>query len=170
MKLLYAIIVILGAYIGKAQPQAAQIEQGIVAPFSSDMPEMKPERFIDITKAWAHAFTRSEGGYDASNVSGNTITISAFKRNAFRYQNTGETVENKIRYSLVITFTPNSYTLKFVISDIYGDNDVLLKYKLPDYYKSDGTLKDGYDGLETSLRATVDDVVQSHYTYVANYK
>jgi len=170
MKLLYAIVIILDTYTGWAQPQKAQVSQGVVEPFSSTMPEMKPERFIDITKAWAHAYTSAGGGYDANDITGNTITISAFKRNAFSYQNTGETVENKIRYSLVISFTANSYTLKFVVSDIYGENDVLLKYKLPDYYKSDGTLKDGYDGLETSLRATIDDVVQSHYSYLANYK
>lgn len=170
MKLLYAIAILLGTYAAQAQPQKAQITQGVIEVFSSNIPVMKPERFIDITKAWAYAYTRAEGGYDASNVTGNTITISAFKRNAFRYQNTGETVENKIRYSIEISFTANSYTLKFIVSDIYGENDVLLKYKLPDYYKGDGTLKEGYDGLETSLRATVDDIVQSHYSYLANYK
>ncbi len=139
MKILVAAACLISLFVN-AQPQPAQIVRGTISPFSTSMPSMLPERFIDITKAWAYAYTRPESGYDATNVSDNSITISAMKRNAFRYQNTGDVVENKIRYSLIISFTSNSYTVKFVVNEIYGDNDVLLKYKLPDYYKSDGSL------------------------------
>ncbi|KOS06246.1 hypothetical protein AM493_09540 [Flavobacterium akiainvivens] len=170
MKWLAVITCLVSAISMRAQPAEAQVSNRGIEPFETAMPAMLPERFIDITKAWAQAFTRKDGGYTASDVTANSITISAFKKNAFRYQNTGETVENKIRYSLVISFTQSSYTLKFVVSDIYGDNDVLLTYKLPNYYKPDGTLKEGYDGLETSLKATINEIVQSHYSYVVNYK
>jgi hypothetical protein len=153
-----------------AQPPEMEVTRGQFTAFTVSMPAMPQEKFIEINKAWAHGFTRRSGDFDASNVTGSSITISALKRNAFRYQNVGETVEVKIRYSLEITFTGNSYTLKFVVNDLYGDNDTLLDYKLPDYYKADGTLKDGYDGLESSLEDTVNEIVQSHYDYIVNYR
>jgi hypothetical protein len=152
-----------------AQPAAADVSQQGITPFTTAMPAMLPERFIDITKAWANAYTGSQG-YDAYNISNSSITISSVKRNAFRYQNAGETIENKISYNLIINFNSSSYTLQFVVDEIYGENGEALKYKLPDFYKSDGTLKDGYEGLDKTLETTVNDIVQSHYSYILNYK
>jgi hypothetical protein len=170
MKLLYCTLTCFAMCIAYGQPPAAEVSRNGIAPITTSIPTLLPERFISITKSWAQAFTRPKGGYDASNVSSNTITISAFEKNGFSYQNTGERIDNKIRYSLVITFTPNSYTVQFVVDDIYGDNNIALTYKLADYYKPDGSLKDGYEGLETSLEATINDIVQSHYSYIVNYK
>lgn len=166
MKLLPALALLFTLSI-TAQPAPANVSQRGVEAFTATMPAMQPGRFTELTKAWANAYTG--GSYDATSVTGSSITISAVKRNAFRYRNTSETVENKISYSLVMEFTSNSYTLKFLVEDIYGDNDVLLKYRLPDFYKSNGELKDGYDGLEKSLEATINDIVQSHYDYLVNY-
>ncbi|RYF97109.1 MAG: hypothetical protein EOO00_01015 [Chitinophagaceae bacterium] len=163
MRRLTAILCFFAGLQLHAQAPSPKLQQGIFEPVTATIPAMDSGRFIDITKAWANSFTRREEGYDASNVTTGSINISATKRNAFRYQNTGEPVDNKIRYTLQITFTQTSYTLKFVVNDIYGDGNNLLDYKLPDYYNSNGTLKDGYQGLEQSLQRTVNDIVASYH-------
>ncbi|MES2484755.1 MAG: hypothetical protein V4581_02250 [Bacteroidota bacterium] len=152
----------------KAQAPKTQLQRGSFESVTATMPPMLPEKFIDNTKAWAHTFTRTAGGYDATNVTGNTITISALKRNAFRYQNAGETVENKVGYSLEITFNTTSYTIKYIVNDIYGDNDTLLEYKLPDYFTSNGKLKEGYNGLIKSMEATANETLESFHDYITN--
>jgi hypothetical protein len=170
MPRLYSILCFLVLANSYAQAPVVTLQNGVFDAVTVSIPTMKPEKFVDITKAWAQSFTRNEGGYDASNITANTITVSALKRNAFRYQNVGEVVENKIRYSLEISFTATGYTVKFVVNDIYGDNDNLLDYKLPDYYTSGGSLKEGYDGIEQTIQKTATDIIQSHYDHILNYR
>jgi len=168
MKQLLTIVCCFILAAAKAQAPKTQLQRGSFTSVTAAMPAMLPEKFIDNTKAWAHDYTRTSGGYDATNVTGNSITISALKRNAFRYQNAGETVENKVGYSLEITFNTSSYTIKYIVTDIYGDNDTLLEYKLPDYYTSNGTLKDGYSGLIKSMEATANETLESFHDYITN--
>jgi len=167
---LLVILFVISAGMAYGQPPEMEVTRNGFSPITMRVPAMAADKFVEVTKAWAGSFTNREGGYDAKNITGNTITISALKRNAMRYQNVGQTVENKIRYNLEITFTATSYTVRFVVVDIYGDNDTLLDYRLPDYYKSDGTLKDGYRGLDTSLETTANNIVQSYHDFIINYR
>lgn len=150
-----------------AQPQMEMQPYGF-DPIKIDAPPMNSEKFIELTQNWAMEYNRREGRYDITGVSSNTVTVSAYKNRAFYYRNLGEAFEHKIRYSIDLTFNGSTYTLNFKVIDIYS-NDKLLEYKIPDYFKSDGKLKDGYAEIEQSLESTVNEIVRSHYNFLANF-
>ncbi len=151
----------------------AQIEMELTPagfePVSVVIPATPTEKLVELSKAWALEYNIRKEGADITNVSDNTITISAYRNNAFFYRNNGVPYEHKIRYTMKLDFTPGGYTLFFTIVDIYH-NDVLLEYKIPDYFTSEGKLKDGYNGLDESLLKTVNGIVNSHYNYLINFR
>lgn len=150
-----------------AQPQIELQPYGF-DPVEIDLPAMNSEKFIELTKNWAMEYNRREGRYDITGVSSNTITVSAFKRKAFFYRNLGETFEHKIRYKMDLTYNGSTYTLGFTVIDIYS-NDELLQYKIPNYFNSNGKLKDGYGELKQSLETNVNNLIRSHYNFLVNF-
>ncbi|WP_297333199.1 hypothetical protein [Flavobacterium sp.] len=134
-----------------------------------DIPATSNEKLISLTKNWAQDYNRTQEGSDISNVTQNSITITAYKKNAFNYGNRGENFYHKIKYDIRFEFNQSSYTVSFNITEIYLD-DVLLEYKLPDYFTSEGKLKDGYNTLDVTLEDTVNDIVNSHYDFIMNYR
>ena len=154
----------------KAQPPLMELHSNGFDPVEVSIPSIPVELFIKATDTWAYEYNRLKSPVDVTNVTANTITISAYKKNAFYYRNRGEAFFYKIHYTMTITFHVNSYTLDFKVGDIYTDGDVLVEYKLPDYFTSSGKLKDGYNMLDESLQKTVNDIVNSHYNFIIKYQ
>jgi hypothetical protein len=139
------------------------------APVTVPFPPTPAERLIEMTQSWANEFNRREEGFDATNITANTITITANKENAFFYRNRGEAFDHEIRYEMQLTFNEDSYNLNFVIIEIYS-RDRLLESDISDFFTSEGRLKEGYDELERSLETTVNNIVRSHYNYMNNFR
>jgi hypothetical protein len=157
-----------------AQPPRMELTPNGFDPIEVTIPSTPNEKLIEVTKAWAAEYNKvgrlGDRGYDAIDVTANSITISAFKKNAFYYRERGESFEHKINYSMKITFNQSSYTVAFKVNRIYGDSDVELEYNIPNYFTSAGKLKEGYTGLEESLEVTVNTIVTDHYNFIKNYK
>lgn len=157
------------AGVAIAQPQMVLMPYGF-DPVEVQIPSIAPEKFIELSKSWAAEFNRNQKGYDASDVTSNSLTISAYKKNAFFYRNLGDTFQYTIRYTMKLTVYDTYYKLAFTITDIYADDNVLINYKIPDYFTSSGQLKDGYSDIKPSLEKTVNYIVASHYNAIANYR
>jgi hypothetical protein len=151
--------------LAQAQPPRLELTPGGFEPVSIPFPATPTEKLIELTQNWAAEFNRREDGFDVTNVTANSITITANKDNAFYYRERGEAFDFKIRYAIEIIFTDSGYNLRFSVPEIYAD-DKRIDYTLPDYFTSDGRLKEGYDELERSLEATVNNIVTAHYNYI----
>lgn len=149
-----------------AQPPVMEVHANGFDPIEVNIPSIPVELFMKATDTWAYEYNRLKSPVDVINTTANSITIRAYKKNAFFYRNRGEAFYYKIRYTMTITFHGNSYTIDFKVGDIYTDGDVLVKYKLPDYFTSSGKLKDGYEMLDKSLQKTVNDIANSHYDFI----
>lgn len=156
--------------IAKAQAPILELTPKGFDIVEATIPDIPNDKAIELSKAWASDTNRMKKGYDASQVTPNSMVISAFKKNAFFIRNKGETFNYTIQYSMKLSFQTNSYTLHFVVNDIYTDDDVLVKYKLPDYFTAEGDLKDGYETIKPSLERTVNDIVTSYHNFLMNYR
>lgn len=153
-----------------AQPPEMELTPRGFDPVEATIPSTASEKLIELSKAWASSMNRNTKGYDASNVTVNSMVITAFKKNAFFIRSKGESFNYNINYSIKLSFHGNYYTLHFVVNDIYTDQDTLVRYKIPDYFDADGNLKDGYDNLKPSLERTVNELIQSYHNYIVNYR
>jgi len=169
MPKLFSLLCLFTCIAVYAQPMAELTPRGF-EPLESAIPSMPAEKFIELSKSWATEFNRKQKGADVSNVTTNGMTITAFKKNAFFFRNKGEMFEYTIQYSMKLTFSNKSYTVKFTVNDIYADDDTLVQYKLPDYFDSSGELKEGYADLKPSLERTVNGIFASHYNFIVNFK
>lgn len=169
MQKLLCIVCLFIAGIAIAQPQMVLMPYGF-DPVEVQIPSISQEKFIELSKSWAAEFTRGQKGYDVSDVTSNSLTITAYKRNAFFYRNLGETFQYTIRYSMKLSSYDTYYKLVFTVTDIYANDDVLINYKIPDYFSSSGQLKDGYSDIKPSLEKTVNYIVASHYSAIASFK
>ena len=163
------ILLLIGA-MAAAQPKLMQLQPYGFEPIEVAIPATPNEKLVEVTNSWAQEYNRREDGADITEVTANSITISAFKKNGFFYRNRGEAFEHRIRYTMKFTFYENGYNLVFTVNDIYVDNNVLLEYKLPDYFNSEGKLKEGYENIKPSLENTVNAIVQSHYDFLIHFR
>jgi len=174
MPKLYSLFCLLVFGFTSAQPPKMILNAGGFKAIDVSIPATKPEKLVSLTKTWATERERrridQDKGYDFTDVTNNTITVTGFKKNAFYYTNLGEQFEHRIEYTMKLTFYENHYTLAFNVTQIYIDNNVPVQSTLADYFKGDGTLKEGYTNLDTSLEATVNTIVQSHYDTLMNYR
>ena len=170
----YSLFIILISCIASAQPPKMELGAGGFDPIDVSIPATKPEKLVSLTKTWALERQRrridQDKGYDFTDVTDNTITVTGFKKNAFYYTNLGEQFEHRIQYTMKFTFYENRYTLLFTVTQIYTDNNTPVQSSLTDYFKSDGTLKEGYTNLDISLETTVNAIVQSHYEALMNFR
>lgn len=169
MQKLHLFLCLCIASVTMAQPQMELKPYGF-DPVEVEIPSITPEKFIELSKSWAATFNRNQKGYDVSDVTSNSLTITAYKRNAFFYRNLGDSFQYAIRYTMKLTVHATSYTLIFTVTDIYANDDVVINYKIPDYFLPSGQLKDGYDDLRPSLEKTVNDIVTSHYNAIVNFR
>jgi hypothetical protein len=61
-----------------AQPQMVLMPYGF-DPVEVQIPAISQEKFIELSKSWAAEFNRNQKGYDVSDVTSNSLTISAYK-------------------------------------------------------------------------------------------
>jgi len=170
----YSFLLIFISLVAYAQPPKLKLGPGGFDAIDVKIPTSKPEKLVSVTKTWAVERDRrnidQEKGYDFTDVSDNTITVTGFKKNAFFYNSLGEQFEHRIQYTMKFTFYENRYTMLFTVTQIYTDNNVPVQSALPDYFTGDGILKEGYRNLDTSLENTVNNLVQSHYDALINFR
>lgn len=150
-----------------AQPPVIELQPYGFDPIVIMIPDTSNDKLIELSKEWAAKYNNE--GADVTGVTGNSMVISALKRNAFYYRNNGVPYEHMIQYTLKLVFSQNSYKLVFSVDDIYHD-DVLLKYKIPDYFDDEGDLKEGYEQIKPSLESTVNNIIKSHYNFLINFR
>lgn len=164
------IVLFFAAALLNAQPPKVELQPYGFDPVEIQIPATSNEKLLELSQNWAIEYNRTRNGHDITNVTDNSMTITAFKQNAFYYRNRGDAFDHRIKYEMDISFNRDRYTLTFKVTEIYLNNDKLIEYKIPDYYTSDGKLKDGYDGLENSLEVTVNDIIRSHYNFIVNFR
>ena len=168
-KLLYVFLLV--GFTAIAQPARLEMVAGAFAPVTARIADTPSDKFLDMTRNWAEEFNRRQGSsYDISGVTENSVTVSAYKKNAFFYRNKGEPFDFRIRYDMKIDFTRTEYTVTFTVKEIYGKNDEVIQSTIGDYYTSDGSLKEGFADVEKSLEATVNNIVTSHYNFIKNFR
>lgn len=153
----------------RAQPPRLELRPGGFDAIDVPLPDVNAEKMLELTQNWAAEFNRREDGFDVTNLTANTITITANKENAFYYRDRGQAFDHEIRYEMQITFDNNSYAVNFVVNEIYQNNK-RIEYTLPDYFTRNGRLKEGYEEIEKSLEATANNIVQSHYNFLVNFR
>lgn len=168
LRLLYMFLLL--PVVTLAQPSLELGPSGF-APITVSIPATPNDKFIELTRSWAQEYNRGNNrGYDITDVTDNSITITSYKKNAFYYRDRGESFNHSIGYTMKLDFAEGSYTVAFSVNDIYVDNDKLLNYKIPDYFTDEGRLKDGYTALDTSLEKNVNEIVMSHYNFLLNFR
>ncbi len=166
-KLIVIVCIMLSAIVGAQPPQVTLSPSGF-DPVDVSVPAMPNERFIDLSKNWAlESYKR--GGYDITEVTANSLTISATERNAFFYRNKGEGFDHDVRYDMKITFYGNRYTAQFIVKQIFADN-IQIKSTLGDFFDSNGNPKEGFNDVKPSMEFTVNKVLRSYYNFVTNFR
>lgn len=155
-----------------AQPPRLELQPNGFDPVEVSIPATPNEKLLELSENWAMEFNRRNDtdGYDISNVTPNSMTIGAFKERSFYYTNRGEAFDHKIKYEMRLIFDSDRYTVTFMVTDIYLDDNVRIEYTIPDYFTSRGKLKEGYEQLESSLEETVNNIVQSHYNFIIDFR
>jgi len=168
MKRILQLFLIFHAFAGFGQIKVEVTSNGINPnSITEKLPAMTDERFIELTQMWAPEF--SSGEFDITEVTENSITIDAFRDNAFLYRNKGETFFHKIKYQLNVSKNGNAYTSSFKILEIYA-NKVLLKSTISDYFLSNGNLKEGFEEVKPTLERSVNIILNSFDSYLKNTK
>lgn len=169
MKFIFFIFFLFSFNFIQGQPKTELTLDGFTH-VTFSMPVISGEKFIELTKHWAVSFNKNNEGGETTEISGNSVTVHAYRKNAFFYRNKGETFYYKIGYSIRFDFSENDYTASFVVKDIYTDRDVLIQSTLNDYYTSEGIVKEGFEDVKISIETTVNKILQSHYNFIINYK
>jgi hypothetical protein len=146
-----------------AQQALEMTPQGF-APITLDSPSKPLEKLIEAATAWAPYYNKK--GYDVYDVSANSITIDAWKDNAYFYRNLGERYDYNIKYSLKVVFNADkTYTLTFAVKDIYAKK-VLVQTTVADFFTPDGKLKEDFLEVKPSLENTADKIVKSFAEFI----
>ncbi|WP_447636301.1 hypothetical protein [Flavobacterium microcysteis] len=167
MKFYFSILLIFTTVISNAQARMELTPKGFDPnPIRGSLPFMTNEKFINGTQLWIQEFSRGES--DISEVTENSLTIDAFRDNAFFYRNLGNTFYQKVRYRIKLSKEGNEYVLSFQITEIYA-NKTLLNSGITDYFKPDGKMKDGFEEVKPSIEKTVGIILNSYHRYITNY-
>lgn len=122
------------------------------------------EDLMALADNWGYFYNKK--GHDTYDVTTNSMTIDAMRKNAFYFMNVGQQVVFKIKYSLKIEFADNKCILKFSVKEIYN-NDKVIQSTIADYFTPDGKLKEGYEEVKPSLEKTANDILQSFANYIS---
>lgn len=165
MKKLLAIMLLFVSTVLSAQITVELTPAGF-EPVSVERPERPLEKLIEITKAWPVSYNRnSDYGYDVYNVTENSLSIDAYRENAFYYRNRGEVYQHRIRYTIDVEFAAEVYTLKFSIKEIYYGN-TLTKLSVANFFAPDGRLKEDYEEVKPSLEYSANQMLNSLAQYI----
>lgn len=168
MKICLSLLFVFTVLISKAQVKVELTPRGFEPnPIVGSLPSMTDEKFIEGTQMWAQEF--SQGEADISEVTANSLTIDAFRDNAFFYRNLGDTFYHKVKYRIKIFKEGNRYSLSFQVTEIYAMK-TLLKSSITDYLKADGNPKDGFQDVKPSIEKTVGIILDSYSRYISNFR
>ena len=167
MKNLYLFIFLFTAILSQAQSKSELLPNGTFPPVQENIKPMTSEKFIDGTNLWIGEFARGE--YDITEVTENSLTIDAFRDNAFIYTNRGESFPHKVKYQLKISKNGNTYSANFRVTEIHTKK-VILESSMADYFTSEGKLKEGFEEVKPTMDRTVNIILGSFYRYISNYR
>ncbi|NBL66030.1 hypothetical protein GV828_12550 [Flavobacterium sp. NST-5] len=132
-------------------------------PVTENIPLMSNEKFMDITRLWIEEFTRGTG--TVSELTTNSLTLDAYRDNAFYITNLGETFYYKVRYQLKIAKEGNTYSATFNVTQIQNTRSVL-ESSITNYFLPDGTMKEGFEEVKPSMEKTANIILGSYYRYI----
>jgi hypothetical protein len=159
-----AILLLVCISICKAQPKTEMTPQGFPA-VELPTPNKPHEKLIELTKAWASYY--NQDGYDVFDVTDNSATVGALKINACFHRSLGVLYDYNIRYTLKIVFSKEkTYTLKFSANEFYAD-DILTKTNIPDFFTTDGKIKEDFEEVKPSLERTANKIIESYSNFIA---
>jgi len=167
MKNFYLFIVLFISIFSFGQSKSELLPNGTFPPVEEAINPMTNEKFLDATKLWIREFSRGE--YDITEVTENSLTIDAFRDNAFLYTNRGESFLYKIKYQMKIVKTGNKYATSFKVTEIHTKKTIL-ESSMADYFTSEGKLKEGFEEVKPSMDRTVNIILGSFYKYISNYR
>jgi len=167
MKNFYTFILFFTTILSFAQSKSELLPNGTFPPVEENIKPMTNEKFVDGARLWIGEFSRGE--YDITEVTENSLTIDAFRDNAFLYTNRGESFPHKVKYQLKITKNGNKYSANFKVTEIYTKKTIL-ESTLADYFTSDGKLKEGFEEVKPSMDRTVNIILGSFYRSTASYR
>ena len=167
MKNLYIYIFLFTATLSFAQSKSELLPNGTFPAVQENIKPMTDEKFLDGTNLWIGEFSRGE--YDITEVTENSLTIDAFRDNAFIYTNRGESFPHKVKYQLKISKSGTTYTANFRVTEIHTKK-VILESTMADYFTSEGKLKEGFEEVKPTMDRTVNIILGSFYRYISNYR
>jgi len=133
-----------------------------------EKPQRTPEKLIERARSWALSYNRnSDGAVDVYDVTDTSLNIDAFRNKAFYYRNRGELYSHRIRYTLKIVFDEKSYSVGFILKEVYSDNR-LTTLTTADFFAPDGRLKEDYEEVKPSLESTANTIINSFATFMAS--
>lgn len=164
MKRFLTLLFVLSFMNSWSQAVAEMTPKGF-APVSFATPPKTLEKLIEASKSWAATYNKD--GFDVTDVTENSLTISGLKKYACYYWNLGVRYDYNIRYTLKITFEKdNNGKIVFNAKEFYANN-VLTKTTIADFFTPDGQLKEDFKDVKPTLEATVDRMVQSYVNFIS---
>ena len=148
-----------------SQPLMEMTPKGFTQ-ISFKTPNKTLEKLMELSKAWPSAYNKES--YDITNVTENSITVTALKSSAAYYYNVGVRYDYNIRYELKVVFNVDkTFTLTFNPKEFYA-NEVLTKTTVADFFTPEGKLKDDFIDTKPSLEATAERIVRSYINFISN--
>jgi hypothetical protein len=135
-------------------------------PVEIQRPAKTNEKLIEASKAWAPNYNKQQ--FDLYNITENSLDIDAVKDNAFYYRNLGEVYNYGIKYSVQVNFGNNTYTVKFVVKEIYAKR-TQMQTTIADFFMPDGSLKEDFEEVKPSLERTANNILKSYIRALAQY-
>lgn len=167
MKNFYSFILLFTLTFSFGQSKSELLPNGTFPSVEETIKPMTNEKFLDGTRLWIGEFSRGE--YDITEVTENSLTIDAFRDNAFLYTNHGESFLYKIKYQLKIAKKGNKYSADFKVTEIHTKKTIL-ESTMSQYFTSEGKLKEGFEKVKPSMDRTVNIILGSFYKYISNYR
>lgn len=150
---------------GYSQEVPEMTPQGF-APITFETPKKTNQKLIEAAKDWAPYYNKK--GYDIYDITENSLSIDGWKTNAYFYRHLGERYNYNIRYTLKIVFnTDKTYTITFILKEVYA-KEILVKTQLADFFTPEGKLKDDFTAVKPSLENTVEKILNSFSSFIAN--
>gem|GEM_PF-726193 len=164
MKRFLTLLFVLALTTSWSQVVAEMTPKGFT-PVSFPTPPKTLEKLIEASKSWAATYNKD--GFDVTDVTENSLTVSGLKKYACYYWNLGVRYDYNIRYTLKITFEKdNTCKVVFNTKEFYANN-VLTKTTIPDFFTPEGQLKQDFKDVKPTLEATVDRMIQSYVNFIS---
>lgn len=165
MKSLFYTLLFCYATTAFAQFKPEMTPQGFAA-IELQTPPKTNEKLIEAAKGWAASYNKKT--YDVYDVTENALSIDGWKENAYFYRHLGERYDYNIKYTLKVVFNKDkTYTITFILKEVYA-KEALVKTQVADFFTPDGKLKEDFEEVKPSLENTVERILKSFSTFIAN--